>query len=242
MDVQPIESIRGANGDSCRRRGAVVGRVQRWSASPFMIDDLEPIQTTRTAVARLGRQRTSLGVPLLRDGEVDRAYRAGAPAGRAIYRPADRTCQRLRRSGGDRDGEHAARMHRAARRRWSSRPRPPKCCRSSAARPVDLPPVFDAMLETALGCARRIRQTDTSDGELLPIRGASWAFRRSSRHDQRSTSPLRPDAQLSRREPAQQVTVHIATRRPPIPRLSRRVRSLIGWRATSLRAALRKER
>ena len=41
-------------------------------------------------------------------------HRARAPAGRAVHRPADRTCQHLRRSGGDRDGERAA-DHRAAR-------------------------------------------------------------------------------------------------------------------------------
>ena len=47
-----------------------------------------------------------------------RARRSGssccAPAGRAVHRPADRTCQHLRRSGGDRDREHTA-ADRAAR-------------------------------------------------------------------------------------------------------------------------------
>ena len=33
--------------------------------------------------------------------------------------------------------------------RWSSRPRPPRCSRSSAAPPGDLEPVFEAMLENA---------------------------------------------------------------------------------------------
>ena len=73
-----------------------------------------PFRAIRTIAIRLGKQRTSLGVPLLREGEGDRGHRARASAGRAIHRPADRTCQHLRRSGGDRDREHAA-DDRAAR-------------------------------------------------------------------------------------------------------------------------------
>ena len=40
--------------------------------------------------------------------------------------------------------EHAPR----ARWHWSSRPRPPRCCRSSASSPGDLKPVFDTMWRT----------------------------------------------------------------------------------------------
>ena len=54
--------------------------------------------------------------------------------GAAIHRQADRAGHELRRPGGDRDREHAA-AQRAARIRCSSRPPPPTCSRSSAARP-----------------------------------------------------------------------------------------------------------
>ena len=35
-------------------------------------------------------------------------------------------------------------------RRWSSRPRPPRCCRSSRSSPGELEPVFQAMLANAM--------------------------------------------------------------------------------------------
>ena len=58
---------------------------------------------------------------------------------RKVLRPfsdqADRAAAELRGAGGDRDGERAAASPRRARR-WSSRPRPPRCCRSSIPRPA----------------------------------------------------------------------------------------------------------
>ena len=45
--------------------------------------------------------------------------------------------------------ENARLIDRDARGAWSSRPRPPRCCRSSIRSPGDLQPVFDAMLEKA---------------------------------------------------------------------------------------------
>ena len=54
---------------------------------------------------------------------------------RAIHRQADRAGDELRRPGGDRHREHAAAQTRSASNLCSSRPPPPMCSRSSAARP-----------------------------------------------------------------------------------------------------------
>ena len=83
-------------------------RESRREGRPVHIHDVAAVPGYPDAAIRLGKQRTSLGVPLLREGEVIGIHRARAPAGRAVHRPADRTCQHLRRSGGDRDREHAA--------------------------------------------------------------------------------------------------------------------------------------
>ena len=56
------------------------------------------------------------------------AFRRLSPGGAAVLGQADRAAAELRRAGGDRDGERAA-DHRDSARRWSSRPRPPRCCR-----------------------------------------------------------------------------------------------------------------
>ena len=56
------------------------------------------------------------------------------PGGPAVHRQADRAGQQFRRPGRHRHREHPA-AQRAARSRCSSRPPPPTCSRSSAARP-----------------------------------------------------------------------------------------------------------
>ena len=66
-------------------------------------------------------------------------------------------------------------------RRWSSRPRPPRCCRSSTPRPAISAPVFDAMLEKAMrlcGAAFEILGTFGA-GRLHHARGTRRARRRS---------------------------------------------------------------
>ena len=80
---------------------------------PVHIDDVTAVPGYPEVFIRLGKHRTSLGVPLLRDGDSDWVHPTFTPTGRAVYRPADRTGQHFRRSGGDRYREHAA-DHRAA--------------------------------------------------------------------------------------------------------------------------------
>ena len=87
----------------------------------------------------------------------------------AVHRQADRAGQELRRSGRHRHREHAA-AQRTARVCSSSRPRPPTCSRSSAARPFDLKPV-------SRGTARECNTTLRSDARShSPVRMASSLF------------------------------------------------------------------
>ncbi len=131
------------------------------------IHDVAAVPGYPEVAIRLGKQRTSLGVPLLREGEAIGYHRARAPAGRAVYRPADRTCQHLRRSGGDRDREHAA-DHRAAGGAGTA-DRDRRGVAGDQRSPGDLTPVFDAMLEKAMRlCGAAFGALVTYDGEVQP--------------------------------------------------------------------------
>ena len=74
-------------------------------------------------------------LPLRKDDASGRHDHRLSPGGPAVHRQADRAAAEFRRPGGDRNGERAAASPRRARP-WSSRPRPPRYCRSSTPRPA----------------------------------------------------------------------------------------------------------
>ena len=81
--------------------------------------------------------------------------RASSHRSESVQRQTDRLAADLRRSGGDRHRQcpavrgGAGEARATSRSRWSSRPPPRRCSRSSAASPGELEPVFQKMLENA---------------------------------------------------------------------------------------------
>ena len=101
------------------------------------------------------------------------------PGGAAVHRQADRAVAEFRGAGGDRDGECAADRPRRARP-WSSRPRPPRCCRSSTPRPATSRRCSTRCSKRRQRFAKRPRgNSPTYDGErfrAVAVRGVPAAY------------------------------------------------------------------
>ena len=97
----------------------------------------------RSSMSRCSRKMNSIGV-----------LRHLSSGGAAVHRQADRAGPELRRPGRHRHREHAA-AQRAARSRCSSRPPPPTCSRSSAARPSICRRCSTRWSNRRRGCAKR---------------------------------------------------------------------------------------
>ena len=116
----------------------------------------------------------------MREGVADRRDRHLPHRGAALHRATDRAASDLRRSGRHRHREHAA-AQRAARIRCSSRPPPPTCSRSSAARPSICRPCSIRWSNRQPGCARRtwrasIRQSGDHYRHCRELRLLARAF------------------------------------------------------------------
>ena len=82
-------------------RGSLVGRTVLERRAVHISDCLSDPEYTHHEAARLGRQRSVLGVPLLRDGEPIGAIALLRTVGETVHRKADRVGDDFRGSGSD---------------------------------------------------------------------------------------------------------------------------------------------
>ena len=87
------------------------------------------------SIVELAGARTILGRADAQGKPAGRRHRHVPPRGSPVHRQTDRSGNELRRAGRHRHREHAI-AQRAARIRFSSRPPPPTCSRSSPVRPA----------------------------------------------------------------------------------------------------------
>ena len=77
--------------------GTIIGRAALERRTVQIVDAWSDVVYAKKADARLGKVRSMLGVPLLREGVPNRRDWTWAGEGGAVYKPADRTGVDLRR-------------------------------------------------------------------------------------------------------------------------------------------------
>ena len=121
---------------------------------------------------------------MMKDDDRDRRHRGHEARAPAVHRHADRAAQDLRRAGGDRHREHAAARTSCTSAptispsRCSSRPPPPTCSRSSAARRSIFAPCSTRCCDRRRGCAMPIKAQSPSAKAARSIARWLTAFRR----------------------------------------------------------------
>ena len=138
--------------------------------------DRDPLPVAAVDIAGI---RTLVTVPMLKENEAGRGNRHLSPGGAAVHRKADRAGHEFRRAGRHRHREHAAAQRAAQNVHCSSRPPPPTCSRSSAARRSICSRCSTRWSNRGAHCARRTSASCPSRRRCLRL--ARHGMRRSAR-------------------------------------------------------------